>query len=93
MTLSRMAGCLLLLAATRSARLEAQTFRRSIKTHLPVEAIPWFETGRYIAVFRDGRDAFMSFVNHVASFRDDVRDRLNALGDTAATFCVLDRAQ
>jgi len=61
------------------ARLEAQTFRRSIKTHLPVEAIPWFETGRYIAVFRDGRDAFMSFVNHVASFRDDVRDRLNAL--------------
>jgi aryl sulfotransferase len=60
------------------ARLEAQTFRRSLKTHLPVEALPWFETGYYIAVFRDGRDAFMSFVNHVASFRDDVRERLNA---------------
>jgi aryl sulfotransferase len=60
------------------ARLEAQTFRRSIKTHLPVEALPWFETGAYIAVFRDGRDAFMSFVNHIASFRDDVRERLNA---------------
>jgi aryl sulfotransferase len=60
------------------ARLEAQRFRRSLKTHLPVEALPWFETGYYIAVFRDGRDAFMSFVNHVASFRDDVRDRLNA---------------
>ena len=60
------------------ARLEAQPFRRSIKTHLPVEAIPWFDTGYYIAVFRDGRDAFMSFVNHVASFRDDVRERLNA---------------
>jgi hypothetical protein len=29
-------------------------------------------------VFRDGRDAFMSFVNHIASFRDDVRERLNA---------------
>jgi aryl sulfotransferase len=61
------------------ARLEAQRFRRSIKTHLPVEALPWFDTGSYIAVFRDGRDAFMSFVNHTASFRDDVRERLNAL--------------
>jgi len=60
------------------ARLEAQRFRRAVKTHLPAEALPWFETGYYIAVFRDGRDAFMSYVNHIASFRDDVRDRLNA---------------
>src|SRR5881409_553644 len=61
-----------------AARLAAQTFRRSVKTHLPVEAIPWWETASYIAVFRDGRDAFMSYVNHIASFRDDVRERLNA---------------
>ncbi|TMA27275.1 MAG: sulfotransferase domain-containing protein [Deltaproteobacteria bacterium] len=60
------------------ARLAAQTFRRSVKTHLPAEAIPWWETASYIAVFRDGRDAFMSYVNHIASFRDDVRERLNA---------------
>ena len=59
-------------------RLEAQTFRRSVKTHLPVEAIPWWETAFYIAVFRDGRDAFMSYVNHVASMRPEVRERLNA---------------
>jgi aryl sulfotransferase len=65
-----------------AARLEAQTFRRSIKTHLPVEALPWFETGAYIAVFRDGRDAFMSWVNHIASFRDDVRERLNAVAES-----------
>ena len=63
---------------TIAERLEAQSFRRSIKTHLPPEAIPWFDTGYYIAVFRDGRDAFMSYVNHVASFRPDVRERLNA---------------
>jgi aryl sulfotransferase len=62
-------------------RLEAQTFRRSLKTHLPAEALPWYETGFYIAVFRDGRDAFMSWVNHIASFRDDVRERLNALAE------------
>ena len=60
------------------ARLEAQSFRRSVKTHLPVEAIPWWETGYFIAVFRDGRDAFMSYVNHVASMRPEVRERLNA---------------
>jgi aryl sulfotransferase len=60
------------------ARLEAQTFRRSVKTHLPAEAIPWYDAGFYIAVFRDGRDAFMSYVNHVASFRPEVRERLNA---------------
>ena len=59
-------------------RLEAQRFRRSLKTHLPAEALPWFDEGLYIAVFRDGRDAFMSFVNHMASFRDDVRERMNA---------------
>ena len=60
------------------ARLEAQTFRRSVKTHLPAEAIPWWETAFYIAVFRDGRDAFMSYVNHVATMRPEVRERLNA---------------
>ena len=64
------------------ARLEAQTFRRALKTHLPVEALPWYETGSYLAVFRDGRDAFMSWVNHLASFRDEVRDRLNALAES-----------
>ncbi len=29
-------------------------------------------------MFRDGRDAFMSYVNHIASFRDEVREQLNA---------------
>jgi len=60
------------------ARLEAQTFRRAVKTHLPVEAMPWWDTGYYIAVFRDGRDAFMSWINHIASMREDVIERLNA---------------
>ncbi len=54
------------------ARLDAQEHRRSIKTHTPADGIPWYPTGSYIVVGRDGRDAFMSFVNHLRSMRPDV---------------------
>lgn len=54
------------------AGLEAQTHRRAMKTHSPADAIPWFDTASYIVVGRDGRDAFMSFVNHMANTRPDV---------------------
>src|SRR3954454_24701597 len=40
--------------------LEAQTHRRSIKSHLPLDGLPYFETARYIIVGRDVRDVFMS---------------------------------
>ena len=54
------------------AGLEAQQHRRAVKTHTPADGIPWFETASYIVVGRDGRDAFMSFVNHMANMRPDV---------------------
>ena len=60
------------------ARLEAQRHRRFIKTHTPADGIPWFPDAKYIFVGRDGRDAFMSMCNHMARFRNDVRDELNA---------------
>jgi len=60
-------------------RLEAQAHRRFIKSHTPPDGIPWFPSASYIAVFRDGRDAFMSLVNHVAHFRPEFVDSLNAL--------------
>ena len=59
------------------ARLEAQTHRRYIKTHTPADGIPIFETASYIVVARDGRDAFVSFVNHLKHTRDDQIERLN----------------
>src|SRR5206468_12107470 len=37
-------------------RLEAQTHRRSIKTHTAADGIPWFSDASYIVVGRDGRD-------------------------------------
>lgn len=59
------------------ARLEAQSHRRFIKTHTPADGIPIFETASYIVVARDGRDAFVSFVNHRKNLRDDLIERLN----------------
>ncbi|HEV7731266.1 MAG TPA: sulfotransferase domain-containing protein [Candidatus Binatia bacterium] len=53
------------------ARLAAQTHRRSIKTHTPADGIPWFADASYIVVGRDGRDAFMSFTNHIANLRPE----------------------
>lgn len=63
------------------ARLEAQEHRRSVKTHTPADGIPWYPTGSYIVVGRDGRDAFMSFVNHLRSMRPEV---VMALAGSAA---------
>ena len=45
--------------------LEAQTHRRAMKSHTPADGIPWFPQTKYITVGRDGRDAFMSWCNHV----------------------------
>lgn len=60
------------------ARLEAQTHRRYIKTHTPADGIPIFDTASYIVVGRDGRDAFMSYANHMAKMRAERREQLNA---------------
>jgi aryl sulfotransferase len=53
------------------ANLDAQTHRRSLKTHTPADAIPWYTTAAYIVVGRGGLDAFMSFTNHIANMRPD----------------------
>lgn len=53
------------------ASLDAQTHRRSLKTHTAADGIPWYSTSSYIVVGRAGLDAFMSFTNHIASMRPD----------------------
>ena len=47
------------------AMLAAQPHRRVMKSHTPADGIPWFDEARYLFVCRDGRDAFMSWINHV----------------------------
>jgi aryl sulfotransferase len=62
------------------AVLEAQTRRRVIKSHLPTDALPLYDGARYIHVARDGRDAFMSWHNHVSNYTADVWAHLDATG-------------
>lgn len=52
--------------------LEGQEHRRCIKSHTPADGIPWWDHASYIVVGRDGRDACMSFLNHLRSMRPDV---------------------
>ncbi len=57
-------------------RLEAQTHRRHIKTHTPADGVPMSADAKYIVVGRDGRDACMSFFNHMANMQPELMHRL-----------------
>lgn len=62
------------------AKLEAQTHRRFIKSHLPLDALPLYDGVKYIHVARDGRDACMSFHNHTSSFTPAALDDMDRIG-------------
>ena len=57
--------------------VEAQTHRRFLKTHLPVDALVFSPKARYLYVGRDGRDALWSFYHHHAKANDAWYDALN----------------
>jgi len=59
------------------AGLEAQTNRRFIKTHLPVDALVFSPKAKYLYIARDGRDVVWSFYNHHAIANDLWYDALN----------------
>jgi len=65
-------------AAIVADRLEQQKHRRFLKTHTPADGVPWWPTASYIVVLRDGRDAFMSLLNHMAKMRPEVVAMANA---------------
>ncbi len=52
------------------AAMAAQTHRRFLKTHLPVDALVYSPKARYIYLARDGRDVVWSLYNHHASAND-----------------------
>jgi aryl sulfotransferase len=60
------------------ARIEAQPHRRFLKTHLPLDALPYDEGVRYIAVGRDTRDVFMSLWNHYRNYTDAMYEATSA---------------
>jgi aryl sulfotransferase len=46
--------------------------RNVIKTHSPLDGIPFFEDATYIGVYRDPRDAFFSMRNHADNMVMDI---------------------
>ena len=57
--------------------LDAQTHRRFMKTHLPVDSLVFSPKARYVYIGRDGRDAIWSWHNHHASYSDRAYQAFN----------------
>jgi aryl sulfotransferase len=57
--------------------VEAQTHRRFLKTHLPVDALVFSPKARYVYIGRDGRDVVWSMYNHHANANDAWYQALN----------------
>jgi aryl sulfotransferase len=59
------------------AKLDMQQHRRFMKTHLPLDGLPFHEQVKYIVVGRDARDVFMSLWNHHTSHHDALVSAIN----------------
>jgi aryl sulfotransferase len=59
--------------------LEAQTHRRFIKTHLPVDALVYSPKAKYLYIARDGRDVLWSYYNHHSNHTDEIIAALNSM--------------
>jgi aryl sulfotransferase len=57
--------------------VEAQTHRRFVKTHLPVDALRFSDKAKYIFIGRDGRDVMWSMYNHHANANAKWYEALN----------------
>jgi aryl sulfotransferase len=53
--------------AVKLEAVEAQTRRRLVKTHLPVDALVFSPRAKYLYIGRDGRDVVWSLYNHHAN--------------------------
>lgn len=53
--------------AVKLPMVEAQTHRRFLKTHLPIDALVFSPKAKYLFVARDGRDVVWSFYHHHAN--------------------------
>ena len=46
------------------AELSAQRWRRVLKSHTPLDGVPYFADASYVVCARDPRDAFLSMIDH-----------------------------
>jgi aryl sulfotransferase len=63
--------------AVKLPLVEAQTHRRFVKTHLPVDAFVYSPEAKYVYIGRDGRDVVWSMFNHHANANQVWYDALN----------------
>ena len=63
------------------ADLAAQSHRRFVKTHTPLDGLPWDDRVTYVHVARDPRDAALSWDNHMANM--DLERFVHALRSVA----------
>lgn len=63
------------------AEVEAQTHRRFLKTHLPLDALVYEPKAKYIYVARDGRDVVWSYYNHHLNQTPELMRDLNEMKD------------
>ncbi len=61
-----------------AAYLDGIEGRRFIKSHLPLDGLPYYPEVRYLIVARDARDVFMSFYNHYSNYTDLAMKMMNA---------------
>ena len=57
--------------------VEAQTHRRFLKTHLPIDALVFSPKAKYVYIGRDGRDVVWSLYNHHANANEAWYEALN----------------
>lgn len=60
--------------------LEAQKHRRFIKSHVPLDGLPFYPQIKYLIIGRDARDVFMSLWNHFSDYEEAFYARLDELG-------------
>jgi aryl sulfotransferase len=58
-------------------RLESLGDRRFLKSHLPLDGLPYYAGARYLIVGRDPRDVFMSLFNHYSGYTEAAFESLN----------------
>ena len=62
---------------TLAETLRALPSRRFVKSHLPLDGLPWYPEVKYLIVGRDPRDVFMSLWNHYGSYTEAAYASLN----------------
>ena len=52
------------------AHFESQSYRRIVKTHTPLDGLPYWDDVTYVFCGRDPRDAFLSMMDHRANLSE-----------------------